>query len=141
MHDVWNFESGRTRTFAHVEGKVTPRAYAEAVKDGHAYVSSGPLIFPAVMFGSELKVKPGARFVLAFALNSVAGLKQASLTGAGNVVATRTFNGSPREARVEFPLTADRGGWYAIEVEDAAGRMAYSNPIWIDVVAQYPPPN
>ena len=140
VHDVWNFESGRTRTFAHVEGRVTPRAYAEAVKDGHAYVSSGPLIFPAVMFGSELKLKPGVRFALAFNLKSIAGLKQASLVGAGTVVATRSFQDSPRETSVEFPLTADRDAWYALEVEDTAGRMAYSNPIWVDVVAQYPPP-
>jgi len=76
--------------------------------------------------------------VLAFALNSVAGLKQASLTGTGNVVATKTFDGSPREASVEFPLSADRDGWYAIEVEDTAGRKAYSNPIWIDVVGLPP---
>jgi hypothetical protein len=138
VHDVWNFESGRTRTFAHVEGKLTPQAYAEAVKDGHAYVSSGPLIFPAVMFGADLKVKPGARFVLAFALNSVAGLKQASLTGAGNVAATRTFNGAPQETRVEFPMTADRDAWYALHVEDTEGRKAYSNAIWVDVVE--PPP-
>jgi hypothetical protein len=160
VHDVWNFESGRTRTFAHVEGNVTPRALAEAVKDGHAYVSSGPLIFPAVMFGSELKLKPGARFALAFDLRSISGLKQASLVGAGAVVATRSFQGSPRETRVEFPLTADSDAWYALQVEDTAGRKAYSNPIWIDVVeppppltrevpvyarpdarAQYPPPN
>jgi hypothetical protein len=138
VHDVWNFESGRTRTFAHVEGRLTPRGYAEAARDGHAYVSSGPLIVPAVMFGSELKLKPGASFVLAFALNSVAGLKHAALTGKGNVVATRTFNGSPREASVEFPLTAGGDAWYALEVEDTASRRAYSNPIWIDVVE--PPP-
>ena len=116
--------------------------FAEAVKDGHAYVSSGPLIFPAVMFGSELKLKPGARFALAFDLKSVAGLKQASLVGAGTVVATRSFQDSPRETSVEFPLTADGDAWYALEVEDTAGRMAYSNPIWVDVeLAQYPPPN
>ena len=139
MHDVWNFESGRTRTFAHVEGNVTPRAFAEAVKDGHAYVSSGPLIFPAVMFGSELKLKPGARFALAFDLRSISGLKQASLVGAGAVVATRSFQGSPRETRVEFPLTADSDAWYALQVEDTAGRKAYSNPIWIDVVEPPPP--
>jgi len=137
VHDVWNFESGRTRTFAHVEGQGTPRAFAEAVKDGHAYVSSGPLIFPAVMFGSELKVKPGARFVLAFALESVAGLKQATLTGEGTA-ATKDFQGAPRETGVEFPLVADRDSWYALAVEDTAGRKAYSNPIWVDVVE--PPP-
>jgi len=89
------------------------------------------------MFGAELKVKPGARFVLAFALKSVAGLKQATLTGEGTA-ATRDFQGAPRETGVEFPLVADRDGWYAIEVEDTAGRKAYSNPIWIDVVG--PPP-
>ena len=134
VHDVWNFESGRTRTFAHVEGLLTARTFAEAVKAGHAYVSSGPLIFPAVMFGSELRVKPGASFTLAFGLKSVAGLKQAALIGAGAVVATRTFRDAPRDVSVEFMLTADRAGWYAIEVEDTSGRKAYSNPIWIDVV-------
>ena len=68
-------------------------------------------------------------------------MKQASLVGAGTVVATRSFQDSPRETSVEFPLTADGDAWYALEVEDTAGRMAYSNPIWVDVVAQYPPPN
>ena len=134
VHDVWNFESGRTRTFAHVAGALTPRAFAEAVRDGHAYVSSGPLIFPAVMFGSELKLERGARLALAFDLKAIAGLKQASLVGAGTAVATRVFKDSPRETRVEFQVTADRNGWYAITVEDTVGGKAYSNPIWIDVV-------
>jgi len=39
-----------------------------------------------------------------------------------------------------YTVTADGDAWYALEVEDTAGRMAYSNPIWVDVVAQYPPP-
>jgi hypothetical protein len=134
VHDVWNFESGRTRTFAHVEGVLTPRDFAEAVKAGHAYVSSGPLIFPKVMFGSELKVKPDAGFTLAFDLKSVAGLKRAALIGAGTVVGTRSFGNAPREASVEFTLTAGGADWYAIEVEDTSGRKAYSNPVWIDVV-------
>jgi Carboxypeptidase regulatory-like domain len=134
VHDVWNFESGRTRTFAHVEGLLTPRTFADAVRAGHAYVSSGPLIFPAVMFGSELKVKRGASFALAFELKSVAGLKQAELVGAGTLVTTRSFRNAPREAGVEFTLTADRDTWYALDVEDTSGGKAYSNPIWIDVV-------
>jgi len=55
------------------------------------------------------------------------------LIGAGNVVATRTFADGPRETSVEFPLTATGRTWYSIEVEDVAGRKAFSNPIWIDV--------
>ena len=33
-HDVWNEESGRVRTFAHVEGPLTARTFAAALKDG-----------------------------------------------------------------------------------------------------------
>jgi len=134
VHDVWNHESGAARLFVHADGSPTPVAFAESAKAGHAYVSYGPLIFPTVMFGSELKLKAGASFTLPFALKSVAGLKQATLIGAGEVVATKDFAGGPREASVEFPLIASGRTWYSIEVEDVSGRKAYSDPIWIDVV-------
>ena len=38
---------------------------------------------------------------------------------------------------MEFPLTAGGPGWYALTVEDAAGERAYTDPIWVSVVA-YP---
>ena len=134
VHDVWNHESGRIRTFAHVDGPLTPATYAEAVKNGHAYVSYGPLIDPAVLFGSELKVKPGVPFPLAFGLRSATGLKQVKLIASGTVAFTQVFSDGPREARVEFKPTATGHTWYALEVEDVAGLKAYSNPIWIDAV-------
>jgi hypothetical protein len=134
VHDVWNHESGRIRTFGHVAGPLTPVTYAEAVKNGHAYVSYGPLIEPEVMFGSEMKVRPGAPFLLAFRLRSVTGLKQVKLIGAGTVAFTRIFTDEPREARVEFKPTATGQTWYSLEVEDVAGSKAYSNPIWVDAV-------
>jgi hypothetical protein len=134
VHDVWNHESGRIRTFGHVEGALTPASYAEAVKNGHAYVTYGPLIEPAVMFGSELRVKPGVPFPLAFGLRSATGLKQVKLIGAGNVAFTQVFNDGPREARVEFKPAATGHTWYSLEVEDVAGRKAFSNPIWVDAV-------
>ena len=135
VHDVWRFESGRTRLFAHLDGAPTPVAFAQAAKAGRSYVSSGPLIVPGVTFGSELKLKPGQAFVLPFELKSVSGLKQAMLIGNGNVVAAQLLDGAPREANASFSLTASGRGWYSLIVEDAAGRKAYSNPIWIDVVA------
>jgi hypothetical protein len=134
VHDVWNHESGRIRTFGHVEGPLTPVAYAEAVKNGHAYVSYSPLIEPAVMFGSDLKVQPGAPFPLAFGLRSATGLKQVRLIGAGTVAFTQVFNDGPREARVEFKPTAAGHTWFSLEVEDVAGQKAFSNPIWVDAV-------
>src|SRR6202035_1558717 len=50
-HDVWHEESGAVRTFAHIEGAVTAKAFAQALREGHGYVTFGPLVFPSVMFG------------------------------------------------------------------------------------------
>lgn len=72
---------------------------------------------------------PGARFVLPFALHSVAELRRVTLIGAGTVVNTREFEDAPREGRVEFVRIADGTRSYSLEVEDVAGRKAHSNPI------------
>jgi hypothetical protein len=130
-HDVWNEQSGLVRTFVHLPGAVTPEAFARGLKDGHAYVSYGPLIFPDVMFGTQMKVTPGKPFRLGFQLGSVAGLKAVRLIGDGLTAATRTFSGAPLRVRADFTLTREHPGWYALVVEDEAGRQAYSDPIWI----------
>lgn len=134
VHDVWNYESGAVRLYVHVDGAPSATAFAHAARSGAAYVSYGPLIFPGIMFGTDLRLQPGTPFTLPFKLASVTGLRQARLISGGEVVATRDFADTPHEVRIEFPLTASRPTWYSIEVEDAAGRKAYSNPLWVDVV-------
>ena len=134
-HDVWHDESGSVRAFAHIDGAVTAETFARSLREGHGYVSFGPLVFPSVMFGDELKVKPGESFVLGFDLQSVAGLKQAELIGGGQVLKTETFSGTPHEIHVDFPLTTPRPAWYALIVEDGEGHKAYTDPIWVDAVA------
>jgi hypothetical protein len=134
VHDVWNHQSGRIRTYAQVAGPLTPVSYAQAVRSGHAYVTYGPLIQPEVMFGTDLKVIPGQPFPLAFMLQSATGLRRARLIGAGTEVSSREFADGPHETRVEFVLTAQARTWYSIEVEDTTGNKAYSNPVWIDPV-------
>jgi hypothetical protein len=133
-HDVWHDESGSVRAFAHIEGAVTAGAFARSLKEGHGYVSFGPLVFPSVMFGDELKVKPGETFVLGFDLESLAGLKQVELIGGGQVLKTETFAGTPHEVHVDFPLTTPRDAWYALIVEDTQGHKAYTDPVWVDAV-------
>jgi hypothetical protein len=133
-HDVWHDESGAVRVFAHIDGAVTPKAFAQALKDGHAYVTFGPLVFPSVMFGDELKVKPGEPFTLGFDLKSVAGVKQAELIEAGTVLKTVAFHGAAPQTHVDFPLTTQRRTWYSLIVEDNQGHKAYTDPIWVDAV-------
>jgi hypothetical protein len=132
-HDVWNAQSGRARTFVHLDGAVTAGEFAQALKSGHAFVSYGPLIFPSVMFGTELTVHAGAPFTLAFDLASVAGLRRVELIGGGAVRDSRSFSAAPLSTHVDFALTADRAGWYALNVEDQQGRKAYSDPVWVAI--------
>lgn len=133
-HDVWRTESGAVRTLAHIDGPVTARAFADAVSAGHAYVSAGPLLYPGVMFGSQLKLRQDEPFKLSFDLESVTGLKQADLVWQGEIIQSQSFLGTPRTRHVEFALSGAGPSWYQLIVEDALGRKAYADPIWVDVV-------
>ena len=134
-HDVWHDESGAVRTFVHVDGAVTAKAFAQGLKAGHAYVTYGPLVFPSVMFGDELKVRPGESFTLGFDLKAVAGLWQVELIESGTVLKSQSFDATAREVQVGFPLTTERRTWYSLIVEDGQGHKAYTDPIWVDAVS------
>jgi hypothetical protein len=89
------------------------------------------------MFGDQLKLAAGQAFTLGFDLKAVNGPKSVSLIGGGAVLKTLDLGSAGRETHVDFPLTAGGPGWYALTVEDAAGMRAYTDPIWVSVVA-YP---
>lgn len=131
-HDVWNEESGRIRTFAHVTGDLTPLSFAQSLRQGHGYVTRGPLIFPSVMFGTVFKPEGGKAPELEFELQSVTGLRRAELVGGGTVIETKVFSDNPVRARARFGLPAGRARWYELLVEDSRGAKAYTDPVWIE---------
>lgn len=133
-HDVWNDESGHARVYAYIEGPVSSRAFAESLRRGRSYVSLGPLITPAIAFGERLTMRSQQPFSLDFELQSVAGLRRAELVSGGKIISTLNFAGaSEQQARASFPLATHQSTWYSLIVRDAAGRKAYTNPIWVDV--------
>jgi len=129
-HDVWNEESGRVRVFVHARDALTPASFVSALKEGHAYVSYGPLIFPQYAPGT-ISVAPGAPLRLSLVAAAVAGLKKLELVGDGKVVEERTFPGAPPEARVEFTRQVPGARWYALVIEDGQGHKAYTDPYWV----------
>jgi hypothetical protein len=132
-HDVWSEESGRVRTYVHVDGAPDAQRFVAALKSGHAYVTHGPLIFPAVMFGSRIRSAPDTALTLGFELAAVAGLKQAELLNEGTIRSTRSFSDAPRATHVDFAVQPPpHNSWYALSVEDQRGRRAYTNPIWVE---------
>jgi hypothetical protein len=130
-HDVWNEESGRVRTYAHPDGRLDARSFVAALKAGHSYVSHGPLIYPAVMFGAALPYDPGHAVTLGFDLAAEPGLRQAQLVSGGEILSTRAFADAPRATHLDFTVQPHGAAWYALIVEDQSGRKAYTNPVWV----------
>jgi hypothetical protein len=133
-HDVWLGDSGSVRVYAYVDGALTAATFAQSLKSGHAYVTSGPLIRPSVLFGDTMKVRPGAPFTLGFDLQAIAGIARVDLISAGAVFKSETFATAPLQTHVDFPLSTPHAAWYALTVTDAAGHKAYTDPIWVDAV-------
>jgi hypothetical protein len=129
-HDVWNDESGRVRMFVHVDGPLSATAFVAALKAGHAYVSYGPLMYPSIDFGTQVEVH-GKPVALGLDLAAVAGLKEVRLVSAAGVRSRQVFADAARQVHVNFELTPESGGWYAVQAEDQKGHQAYSDPVWV----------
>jgi hypothetical protein len=118
--------------FVFTGNKPNARAFTQAMKNGRAYVSFGPLIYPQdVMFGDTLKTLEGQVKHLNFDLVSVSGLKSVKLLGNGGVISEHALSGEQQSVRFEVP---NQDGWLSLVVEDAKENKAFSNPIWIKAV-------
>ena len=129
-HDVWNDDSGAARAYVHVPGELSAEAFVSGLKAGRAYVTRGPLIAPEVMFGETLKIAPGESREIGFDLTAAHGLKAAVLVGPDGPVETVAFDGETNGAASS--ALPQEAGWVALQVEDGEGKMAFSNPIWIE---------
>ena len=94
----------------------TPEVLLDALKRGAFYASQGPEILSVTRDGDALLVRcsPARSVILAGPL----GWRQ------------RVLGDGVTEARL--PLDPARGGWRWLIVRDAAGRRAWSNPMWLD---------
>ncbi len=141
VHDVWKNRSGEVRAYARVPGELNAEAFVTALRDGHAFVTFGPMVYPDVDFGDDLKVARGEPVRLGFDLAAANGLQSIRVIGdGGEVVAEQSFDDAPLSARSTFELPAAGDTFYAVVVEDAEGKKAYSNPVWVDVMTHRPAP-
>jgi hypothetical protein len=116
------------------------------MKDGRAYVSFGPVMYPQnVMFGDTMKMAVNQPQSITIDLAAANGLKTVQLVGntrtddtdtsseSSRVIAERTLTGD--HASVTFALP-EASGWVSLVVEDNEGRKAYSNPVWLELVQE-----
>jgi hypothetical protein len=97
--------------------RLDPEALLGSMKAGRYYSTQGPSLRELVVDGARLHVETGEAYAI-------------SLTGGGD----RWQSGSERTGEplveAEFDLAPFRGSYCRVTVVDAAGRRAWSNPIW-----------
>lgn len=127
--------SGKGRTYVYLEDELTADSYLDALLDGHAYVTMGPILWADDLLGETIEVTRGDDLEISFDAMSVNGLSKVEIFTEGKVVAdseTLDSASTDRES-FTFEFTPASDTWYSIIVTDAAGKQAISNPIWIDV--------
>ncbi len=133
-HDVWNEITGGIRMFVYTGSKPSAKSFAQAMKNGHAYASFGPVIYPQnVMFGDTLKLADNQRQDISFDLLSVNGLKSVQLIGKDGLIKQLPLTGEQQAVSFTVPNT---NGWVALVVEDNKENKAFSNPIWLKTVSK-----
>jgi hypothetical protein len=130
-HDVWQEISGAVRMYAHVEGEFTVDKFVASLKAGRSFASAGPLVFPDILFGTELDHAASAPLELSYSLQAVTGLARVTLIERGEPAAVREFDGETALTPLSFTVRPVTDTWFALVVEDTAGNAAYTNPVWV----------
>ena len=133
VHDVWVKESGRARTFVYVDGELSIAKFMASLKAGRAYASQGPLIYPEILFGSELLQPPGTTLELRYFVQAVSGLQSVMLIERGREIDGQEFDGSADLVPLQFSVSPEMDTWYSLIIEDENGKSAYTNPVWVTV--------
>jgi len=132
-HDVWAEASGTARMYVKVDGALSVERFVAALKRGNAYATTGPLVFPDVLFGEELRHPAGAPLDLGYRFRAVNGLVSVRLIEGGREVDARQFDSPQEAAEARFQAWPEANTWYGIMAEDAAGKFLVSNPVWVTV--------
>ena len=130
-HDVWQEVSGAVRMYAHVEGEFTIDKFIASLKAGRSFASAGPLVYPDILFGTELSHDPATPLELSYDVQAVSGLARVTLIERGEPSEARQFDGATALTPVAFTVQPATATWFALIIEDTAGNAAYTNPVWV----------
>jgi hypothetical protein len=138
---------GSARTYVHTGSRgLDAQAWFEGVRNGRAFVTTGPLVELTVnerMPGEDVKLAaPGGDVAVAASVKSIVPLERVVLIFNGEVVETIPLSADRMSARLAKTLKVSRSGWYHLRAEgspkeryplDTAFAQAFTNPVWVTV--------
>ena len=140
---------GSVRTYVYTGGKgLTMEAWFEGVRNGNAFVSSGPLVELTVngrIPGEEVELASGGTVELRGRVRSITPLDRAFVVFNGEILEEIPFSGERRELDLSRSYPVSRSGWFHLRVEgrneerfplDANFALGFTNPVWVTVAGQ-----
>jgi hypothetical protein len=126
---------GNARFYAYTGAKsLSYPAWFAAVKAGHTFVTTGPIVLLRVnghLPGDTVDIAPGAKVrVTAEAFGG--DLKSLEIVGHGKTLARATAGAGGRLA-AETEIAPTHGLWIAASCEGAPGRLAHTTPVYVTV--------
>ena len=125
------------------DGQLSMPGWFEAMANGHAFVTTGPLVEFEVdgrIPGEQVDISAGSEVTVRFTVTSIAPLERAELIYNGEIVATADFTGDRKSLEFQSSFRPQRSGWYHVRVMGARGEqfpfdiayaLALTNPVWV----------
>ena len=138
---------GSIRTYVRTrDGSLTMDGWFEGLRNGNAFVSSGPLVDVTVNGRSPGQVLPlptgGGEVTVAIRAWGIVPMRRAFVVVNGEIVEEIPFTGDLMSLDTERTVWVDRGSWVHVRVEgggqdrfplDTRYPLALTNPVWITV--------
>ena len=140
---------GSVRTYVYTGGKgLTMEAWLAGLRNGNAFVSTGPLVELTVngrIPGEEVELASSGTVELQGRVRSITPLDKAFVIFNGEVVEEIPFTGERRELDLSRSYPVSGSGWFHLRVEgrneerfplDANFALGFTNPVWVTVAGQ-----
>ena len=140
---------GSMRTYVRTpDGRLTMDGWFQGLRDGHSFVTSGPLIEFTVDGrgpGEELDLDRPGEVRVRGRVWSVVPMERVELVVDGDVVRTWELSGDRKSLDIDDTLAIGASGWVHLRVEggpedrwplDTSYPQAFTNPVWVTVAGR-----
>jgi hypothetical protein len=134
-----NARIGNVRFYTYVDEPFTYTAWLNALRKGHTFVTSGPMLSLTVnnkLPGDTVRVKKGATITInasAFGHADKVALNRVELIVNGKVIPARASPRSNGEVTIRHEMTAENGCWIALRVNAGESLAAHTTPVYVSV--------
>jgi hypothetical protein len=129
---------GNARFYAYAGGTLNFERYMAALKAGHTFVTTGPMLFLTVngkFPGDAVDAVPGSKLKIsaeAYGESGQVPLRTIEIVGHGKVLA-RSEGKDAAHLTVDLELPVDRGIWIAARCDAGLGQAAHTTPVYVTV--------